>query len=268
MKEVLTATKVVAKIIQLINEGKKIKVFGLPYPPYQEDIVFTDEKVNRQGWLCTNSKVTLSASACATKIKIHTITGWCNLFQYVENGKYVDTISEDGQYIDMQVMDDICPGMLLGVAHADTHTNIGMILNVEDDEANNVRAITKSCNVNLFITMHINKKIDLLIRASRLYCHSMYQTYDPKYYPTIKGIVLNFTNKLFGTKPVENKVRIDIISLFSDDIKDRPGWKVYSGICILVEFPDNSALEYELFKHPLIPEGDIYYKPVLIPAKA
>ena len=92
--------------------------------------------------------------------------------------------------------------------------------------------------------MHINKKIDLLIRASRLYCYSMYQTYDPKYYPTIKGIVLNFTNKLFGTKPVENKVRIDIISLFSDDIKDRPGWKVYSGICILVEFPDNSALEY------------------------
>ena len=142
MKEVLTATKVVAKINQLINEGKKIKVFGLPYPPYQEDIVFTDEKVNRQGWLCTNSKVTLSASACATKIKIHTITGWCNLFQYVENGKYVDTISEDGQYIDMQVMDEICPGMLLGVAHADTHTNIGMILNVEDDEANNVRAIT------------------------------------------------------------------------------------------------------------------------------
>lgn len=56
---------------------------------------------------------------------------------------------------------------------------------------------------------------------------------------------------------MENKVRIDIISLFSDDIKDRPGWKVYSGICILVEFPDNSALEYELFKHPLIPEGDI-----------
>ena len=42
MKEVLTATKVVAKINQLINEGKKIKVFGLPYPPYQEDIVLND----------------------------------------------------------------------------------------------------------------------------------------------------------------------------------------------------------------------------------
>lgn len=116
--------------------------------------------------------------------------------------------------------------------------------------------------------MHINQKIDLLIRASRLYCHGMYQKYDPKYHPAIKGVVLNFTNKLFGTKPVENKVKIDIRSLFEDEIENRPGWKVYSGIRILVEFPDNSALEYELFKHPLIPEGDIYYKPVLIPAKA
>lgn len=117
--------------------------------------------------------------------------------------------------------------------------------------------------------MHINKKIGLLIRASGLYCHSMYQTYDPKYYPTIKDIVLNFTNKLFGTKPVENKVRIDIISLFSDYIKDRPGWKIHSGIRIHVEFPDTSALEYELLKHPLISEReDIYYRLAPIPAKA
>lgn len=98
--------------------------------------------------------------------------------------------------------------------------------------------------------MHINKKIDLLIRASRLYCHSMYQTYDPKYYPTIKGIVLNFTNKLFGTKPVENKVRINIISLFSIDIEGKPGWKLYSGIRIHIEFPDTSALDYDLLKTP------------------
>lgn len=116
--------------------------------------------------------------------------------------------------------------------------------------------------------MHINKKIDLLIRASRLYCHSMYQTYDPKYYPTIKGIVLNFTNKLFGTKPVENKVRIDIIGLFSNDIEGKPGWILYSGIRIHIEFPDISALDYDLLKHPIIPEGNIYYKPVPIPAKA
>lgn len=116
--------------------------------------------------------------------------------------------------------------------------------------------------------MHVNQKIGLLIRASRLYCHSMYQKYDPKYYPTIKGVVLNFTNKLFGTKSVENQVKIDIISLFDSDIEDRPGWKIYSGIRIQIEFPDTSALEYELFKHPLISEGDIYYKPVPIPAKA
>lgn len=96
----------------------------------------------------------------------------------------------------------------------------------------------------------------------------MYQTYDPKYYPTIKGIVLNFTNKLFGTKPVENKVRIDIISLFSIDIEGKPGWKLYSGIRIHIEFPDTSALDYDLLKHPIIPEGNIYYKPVPIPAKA
>lgn len=67
---------------------------------------------------------------------------------------------------------------------------------------------------------------------------------------------------------MENKVRIDIISLFSDDIKDRPGWKVYSGIRIHIEFPDTSALDYDLLKHPIIPEGNIYYKPVPIPAKA
>lgn len=50
--------------------------------------------------------------------------------------------------------------------------------------------------------------------------------------------------------------------------KTDPGGKYIPVYVSLVEFPDNSALEYELFKHPLIPEGDIYYKPVLIPAKA
>ena len=39
--------------------------------------------------------------------------------------------------------------------------------------------------------MHVNQKIDLLVRASRLYCHNMYREYDPKYYPTIKNVVLN-----------------------------------------------------------------------------
>ena len=117
--------------------------------------------------------------------------------------------------------------------------------------------------------MHVNQKIGLLVRASRLYCHNMYREYDPKYYPIIKNVVLNFTNKLFGTKRIESKVKIDIISLFEGDIEDRPGWKIYSGIRIHVEFPDTSALEYELLKHPLISEReDIYYRLAPIPAKA
>lgn len=142
MKELLNATQVVNRVNQLINEGKKLKVFGLPYPPYQEDLVFTDERINRQGWLCTNSKVTLSASACATKIKIHTITGWYNLFKYVENGKYVDTISEDGKYVGMGVTEDICPGMLLGAFDTDKLINLGMISDVVNNEEETLCTVT------------------------------------------------------------------------------------------------------------------------------
>lgn len=116
--------------------------------------------------------------------------------------------------------------------------------------------------------MHVNQKIGLLVRASRLYCHNMYREYDPKYYPTIKNVVLNFTNKLFGTKRIKSKVKIDIISLFEGDIEDMPGRKIYSGIRIHVEFPDTSALEYELLKYPLISEReDIYYRRTPIPAR-
>ena len=141
-KTVFNATQVVERVNQLLKEGRKMRVFGLPYPPYHEDIVFTDTNVNRQGWLCTNSKVALSVSASATKIKIHTITGWCNLFQYIENGKYIDTISEDGNYVGMQVMDDICPGMLLGESQEDKLINLGMIIDVVDDEDGAIRTVT------------------------------------------------------------------------------------------------------------------------------
>ena len=87
----------------------------------------------------------------------------------------------------------------------------------------------------------------------------MYQEYDPKYYPTIKEVVLNFTNKLFGTKSIENKIDIKVLSLFEDN---------YIGVNIAMEFPDESGLEFELYKQPLIPEKDYYYKPRPIPAKA
>lgn len=65
--------------------------------------------------------------------------------------------------------------------------------------------------------MHTNHRIALLIRASRLYCHSLYQEYDPKYYLIIREVVLNFTNKLFGTKSIENKIDIKVLPLFEDN---------------------------------------------------
>ena len=77
--------------------------------------------------------------------------------------------------------------------------------------------------------MHTNHRIALLIRASRLYYHSMCQEYEPKYCSTIKEVVLNFTNKLFGTKSIENKIDIKVLSLFEDN---------YIGVNIAMEFPD------------------------------
>ena len=87
----------------------------------------------------------------------------------------------------------------------------------------------------------------------------MYQGYEPKYYSTIKEVVLNFTNKLFGTKSIENKIDIKVLPLFKDN---------YMGVNIVMEFPDESGLEFELYKQPPIPEEDYYYKPKPIPAKA
>lgn len=131
-KTVFNATQVVKRVNQLLEEGRKMKVFGLPYPPYCEDIVFNATNVNRQGWICTNSKVALSVVASATKIKIHTITGWCNLFKYVDNGKWEDTISQDGKYIKLDVMDNICQGMLLGFSDGVNLVNLGVIDDVFD----------------------------------------------------------------------------------------------------------------------------------------
>ena len=70
----------------------------------------------------------------------------------------------------------------------------------------------------------------------------MYQEYDPKYYPTIKEVVLNFTNKLFGTKSIENKIDIKVLPLFEDN---------YIGVNIAMEFPDESGLEFELYNNHL-----------------
>ena len=42
----------------------------------------------------------------------------------------------------MQVMDDICPGMLLGESQEDKLINLGMIIDVMDDEDEAIRTVT------------------------------------------------------------------------------------------------------------------------------
>lgn len=106
--------------------------------------------------------------------------------------------------------------------------------------------------------MYTNDKIELSIRATRLYCYNMYQEYDPKFYPTIKNVILGFTNKIFGTKSLENKVDIDIIGIFNHPIENSFGFKVYSGITVTIELP-NESISWVLNKSPLVPVKDVYY---------
>lgn len=107
--------------------------------------------------------------------------------------------------------------------------------------------------------MYTNDKIELLIRATRLYCYNMYKEYNPELYPTIQNIVLGFTHKIFGTKSQENKVKIVILSTFESKIEFGPGWQIYSGIHIYIKFPDTSSLDYELLRYPTKPVGNRYY---------
>lgn len=85
--------------------------------------------------------------------------------------------------------------------------------------------------------MYTNDKIELLIRATRLYCYNMYKEYDPKFYPTISNVVLSFTNKIFGTKSKADRMNIGIFSKFENKPEWGPGWQVYSGIRIYIKFP-------------------------------
>lgn len=107
--------------------------------------------------------------------------------------------------------------------------------------------------------MYTNDKIELLIRATRLYCYDMYKEYNPEFYPTIQNIVLGFTHKIFGTKSQENKVKIVILSTFESKIEFGPGWQIYSGIHIYIKFPDTSSRDYELLRYPTKPVGNRYY---------
>lgn len=62
--------------------------------------------------------------------------------------------------------------------------------------------------------MHTNNKINLLIRASRLYCRPKYLEFNSGYYPQIEYIIRGFINKIFGTKPLERMVKISYYLYF------------------------------------------------------
>lgn len=91
--------------------------------------------------------------------------------------------------------------------------------------------------------MHTNHRIILLVRASRLFCYGLYQDYEPKNYNIIKAIVLHFTNRLFGTKGIEDQIQIEVT----------PQYKLlyqipqYVGVNVILKFPDTSLLEFSLF---------------------
>lgn len=140
MKEVVKSKDLVRVCNSLIKAGLKIKVFGLAYPPYQEDIVFTDEKVNRTGFICTDSKVALDCHGAASKLKVRTLTGHTRFLTHKERDEYELNILPDNSWVCINPIDqdDISQGMLL----VHNNRNLGMIIDLADSEEKNSIWIT------------------------------------------------------------------------------------------------------------------------------
>lgn len=117
--------------------------------------------------------------------------------------------------------------------------------------------------------MHTNNKINLLIRASRLYCRPKYLEFNPGYYPQIGYIIRGFIDKIFGTKPLERMVKISILPQFRTVFTGNNYYTKYVGITINVVFPDTSELNFELWAEPPIINAWTHsYKPKPVPTKA
>lgn len=133
MKELVKSFNLVSTINGLIENGMIIKVYGLLYPPHQENIVYTNEKVNRRGFICTESGLTLDSVAIATKLKTHTVTGWSKIFNYMGNGEYELNVV-NGSWIELKLVDNltqICPGMILTQVKDSGIEIIGFITEIE-----------------------------------------------------------------------------------------------------------------------------------------
>lgn len=151
MKEV-GYREVVGIINDLILKGKKIRVFGLPYPPYKEDIVFTDTRVVHKHYLKTDTGIALDVLGVATKLKIHTLTGWSPIFEKGNgSGIYKLLLSDDNRFVTLKVDDEsICPGMLLArMSYKNgmpVMNNEGVISEIEDlvneNDGSDIRKIT------------------------------------------------------------------------------------------------------------------------------
>lgn len=117
--------------------------------------------------------------------------------------------------------------------------------------------------------MHTNNKINLLIRASRLYCRPKYLEFNSGYYPQIEYIIRGFINKIFGTKPLERMVKISILPQFLTVFTRNNYYTKYVGITINVVSPDTSELNFELWAEPPIINAWTHsYKPKPVPTKA
>lgn len=122
----------------LIESGVQIRVFGLNYKPYYEDIIITDENVVRNGFINTKSGIAIDCRAiAANRLKVRTLTGFSRLFTKIEGeDTYRVNLVKDNKWVKIlpKDYDNIAPGMLL-IMKANPlqnikETNLGMILDV------------------------------------------------------------------------------------------------------------------------------------------
>lgn len=103
--------------------------------------------------------------------------------------------------------------------------------------------------------MHTEVKIALLIRCCSLYGGQYYKREYPdiKDIEKFKGIVRNFTHKLFGTKTQDDKLGVMVKANLSDVCRDhkRIAYKKYTGVTVYIEFPGGEGMEFTLNTTPL-----------------
>lgn len=145
MKTLLNRTEVIAKVNELIQAGKKLQVFKLPYPPYHEPLKYSDPKNTRVGTVLTESDVSHYIEEVATKIKIHTITGWTSIFKYEGDGKYSLAFDKEKNWVVLNLLDpEVCEGMILHLrSQAQEIEIVGTIININTLEVKKGESVSE-----------------------------------------------------------------------------------------------------------------------------